>query len=193
MNSDHHFLTSERTIEIDTATVLANQRIAIECLNTKFETLAFDHNDGDDGNFLSGWQCENPFVSDLLQSVRERATTFDHRRYTYFDSHKDLIQSIHSYHKRLDTFSPQSVICGCGTTSLLSTFSAYLHSMGVTKVYYIPPLYITLQTALDSYGIHTEAVTIKQPYEENFSIDLPDVMNPVLLLTDPVWYAGMAI
>ena len=162
-------------------------------LNTKFEKLAFDQGDGDDGNFLSGWQCENPFVSDLLQSVRDRATTLDHRRYTYFDSHGDLIQSIHSHHKRLDAISPQAVICGCGTTSLLSTFAAYLHSIGVSKVYYIPPLYITLQTALESYGIIAEAVSSKQPYEDDFYMDLPDINNPVLLLTDPVWYAGTSI
>jgi aspartate/methionine/tyrosine aminotransferase len=65
--------------------------------------------------------------------------------------------------------------------------------MGVTKVYYIPPLYITLHTALDRYGIRMKAVTSKQPYEADFSINLPDVNNTILLLTDPVWYSGTAI
>ena len=88
---------------------------------------------------------------------------------------------------------PQSVLCGCGTTSLLSTFAAYLQSIGVTTVYFIPPLYITLQTGLERFGIQSIPVSEKQPYEAGFAMELPSEKNCVLLLTDPVWYAGMAI
>lgn len=162
-------------------------------LNAKFEKLAFDQNDGNDGDFLSGWQCENPFVSNLLKSVRNKALEMDHRRYSYFDAHTGLIESIRSHHEILDFISPQAIVCGCGSTSLLSTFAAYLRSIGVKKVYYIPPLYITLHTAFDRYAICTEPITDKQPYEDDFSIRLPVEMNAVLLLTDPVWIAGTSI
>jgi aspartate/methionine/tyrosine aminotransferase len=65
--------------------------------------------------------------------------------------------------------------------------------MGTTKVYYIPPLYITLHTALDLHGILTIPVTQKQPYESGFKICLPSEQGSTLLLTDPVWFTGVPL
>lgn len=165
----------------------------IRQLNSKFESIAFDFGDGDDGNFLSGWQCENPFVKEFISSVQQNSIKFDHRKYSYFDSYADLINSIHYYHKNIDTNPPQSVICGSGSTSLLSTFAAYLASEDITRVYYMPPLYITLHTALHRFKIETIAVSDKHPYENDFTLNLPKVKNAFLLLTDPVWFAGIPI
>ena len=65
--------------------------------------------------------------------------------------------------------------------------------MGVSRVYYLPPLYITLHIALDRYGIRTTPLTERQPYEPAYDFDLPDDPGAVLLLTDPVWYAGVTV
>jgi aspartate/methionine/tyrosine aminotransferase len=172
---------------------LAAQQRATASLNAKFERLAFDLHDGDDGDFLSGWQCQNPFVSRFLSNVRQRAETLDHRRYSYFDAHSELGQSILDHHTCLDGVRPEAVLCGCGTTSLLFTWATYLHSIGVSRVYYLPPLYITLHTALDRYGIRTIPLTARQPYEPSYDFELPDEPGATLLLTDPVWYAGVTI
>lgn len=172
---------------------LDRQREDTRRLSEKFESLAFDHNDGDDGDFLSGWQCSNGLVADLEEAIRARAKTIDHTRYNYFDTHADLIAAIQAHHRAVDDAPPAAVLCGGGATALLSVWATYLHSRGVDHVYYIPPLYITLQTALDRYGIRTIPVAATQPYEPGFSVDLPIEDVPVLLLTDPVWYAGTPV
>ncbi len=165
----------------------------VKLINSKFESIAFDFGDGDDGNFLSGWQCENPFVKEFLSSVKLNSEKFDHTKYSYYDAHDDLLTSILTHHKNLDTIQPESVICGCGSTSLLSTFAAYLASTGITRVYYIAPLYITLHTALHRFKIETIAVSEKHPYEKDFTLNLPKHKNSFLLLTDPIWIAGVPI
>ena len=165
----------------------------VRMLNAKFESVAFDFGDGDDGNFLSGWQCENPYVKEFISSVKHNSERFNHSRYSYYDAHEDLLTSIQYYHKSIDSYPPESVICGCGSTSLLSTLAAYLADTGVTKVYYIAPLYITLHTALHRFKIETVSVSDRHPYEKGFTLNLPKEYNSILLLTDPIWFAGIPI
>lgn len=165
----------------------------VASLEAKFERLAFDLNDGDDGEFLSGWQCSNPFVRQFLAMVSRRAETLDHRRYSYFDAHVNLARTILEHHEHIDGVRPEAVLCGCGTTSLLFTWATYLQSIGVSEVYYLPPLYISLHTALERYGIRAIALTTKQAYESSYEIDLPNEPGATLLLTDPVWYAGTRV
>jgi len=163
----------------------------ISCLNSKFESIAFDFGDGDDGDFLSGWQCENPFVEEFILRVKKNSDNFDPTKYSYYDTHDDLIKNIHSHHKNIDINPPESVICGCGSTSLLTAVAAYLAGAGITRVYYIPPIYLTLHTALHRFNIETIAVSNKHPYEDDFTLNLPKVKNAFLLLTDPIWIAGV--
>jgi len=170
-----------------------NEYNAVRQLNSKFESIAFDFGDGDDGDFLSGWQCENPFVEDLISRIKKNSENFDATRYSYYDAHGDLLKNIHLHHENLDTKSPESIVCGCGSTSLLSTIAAYLASAGIKQVYYIGPLYITLHTALHRYQIETIPVSDKHPYEKDFCLNLPKIKNTFLLLTDPIWIAGVPI
>ncbi len=37
--------------------------------------LEVEHNDGDKGNFLFGWQCENSFANDLIARTAERSSS----------------------------------------------------------------------------------------------------------------------
>jgi hypothetical protein len=173
--------------------MLAEQTKLTASLNAHYEELAFELNDGDKGNFLSGWQCENPFVSSFFATVKKRAESLDYTRYTYFDEHVALADSIVAMHAKFDRTPPQSVMCGSGTTSLLFAFVTHLQSIGTPRIYYIPPLYITLYSALDRYGIETIPVSTKQPFESKFTLHLPEERNSTLLLTDPIWYAGTSI
>jgi histidinol-phosphate/aromatic aminotransferase/cobyric acid decarboxylase-like protein len=172
---------------------LAEQAAGTAALNAHYEELAFDLGDGDKGNFLSGWQCANPFTSAFFARVRERANHLDFARYTYFDEHVDLAASILALHTTLDGASPQSVVGGAGTTSLLFAFVTHLKNLGTRRIFYIPPLYITLYSALDRYGIETIPVAARHAFEPDFELALPEEPNAVLLLTDPTWYAGRAI
>jgi aspartate/methionine/tyrosine aminotransferase len=162
-------------------------------LSAKFEHLTFDLNDGDDGDFISGWQCENDFIAATVAAVQERANKSDRTRYTFFEAQSELRTAIKELHKVRDGNEPESVVCGGGTTSLLFAFATYLKSIGTSRIYYIPPLYISLHIAFDAYGIEAVPVSTGQPYEPDFELMLPRDPGSILILTDPVWYAGVRI
>lgn len=46
---------------------------------TYYEELEFELNDGDKGNFLSGRQCENLFISSFFEAVRTRFESLDYQ------------------------------------------------------------------------------------------------------------------
>ena len=162
-------------------------------LNSHYQKLAFELNDGDKGHFLSGWQCDNPFIDELLAAVRSLTASIDYRRYAYFDDDEGLVDAIKDLHKGLDSRAPEQVLCGSGATALLFAFATYLRRRNVTSVYYVPPMYFTLHAALDRYGIKAIPVSAAQPYEPSFSLDLPTEQGAVLILTDPIWYAGKSV
>lgn len=170
--------------------VLAEQARHTAELNAHYEHLAFGLDDGDKGNFLSGWQCDNPFSAPLFAAVKERAKTLDYGKYTYFDDELDLSRKVTKLHKDFDGIAPEYVFCGSGSTSLLYGIAAYLRRTNVTKIHFIPPIYFTFQIALDSFGILTVPAARKQAFEQGFILDLPLERHSVLFLIDPVWYAG---
>lgn len=162
-------------------------------LNSYYEELAFDLADGDAGRFLSGWQCENPYASDFLEAVRDRCRYVDYRKYQYFDDDEELATSIRKLHRTLDGVSPGRVLCASGSTVLLYAFVTYLKRLGVTCVHYVPPLYHTLRIALETYGMNAVAVSNEQPFEEAFSLRLPQEKSCVLFVTDPIWFTGTMV
>jgi histidinol-phosphate/aromatic aminotransferase/cobyric acid decarboxylase-like protein len=172
---------------------LAEQIQKTEDLNAHYEGLAFDLDDGDKGNFLSGWQCENPFNTDLFSAVKERAKSINYGRYTYFDDDTELPELIKTLHHRLDGVRPEHVFCGSGSTSLLFGFATYLQKKGIRQIYFIPPMYFTLHLAFDRLGIRTIPISDRQPFEHEFAMRLPDEMKSVLMVLDPVWYTGTPI
>jgi histidinol-phosphate/aromatic aminotransferase/cobyric acid decarboxylase-like protein len=159
-------------------------------LNAHYENLAFELDDGNQGHFLSGWQCENPYVSDLLASIKNRSNSMDYRKYKYFDEDDELLNKIRGLHSSLDGVSPEAVLCASGSTSLLYSFVTYLKRRGINQIYYIPPIYFTLHIAFELYGICATPVSTQQPFEDEFSMELPDEKASVLFITDPIWYTG---
>jgi histidinol-phosphate/aromatic aminotransferase/cobyric acid decarboxylase-like protein len=173
--------------------LLAEQIQQTEKLNAFYEGLAFDLDDGDKGNFLSGWQCRNPYHAELFRAVKQRSEFIDYGRYTYFDDDTELPNLIKVLHERLDGRMPQHVFCGSGSTSLLFGFATFLQKRGVRTVYFIPPMYFTLHLAFDRLGIRTIPVANLQPFEPGFTLSLPLDSGSVLMVLDPVWYAGMPL
>lgn len=172
---------------------LEDQKRNTNELNSYYENLAFELEDGDKGNFLSGWQCVSPFTNELFDAVKERAKGINYGRYTYFDDELDLSNKILSLHKDFDGIAPQYVFCGAGSTSLLYGIAAYLNMKKVRKVYFIPPMYFTMHIAFDSFGIQTIPVSNKHPFEKDFTLNLPNENNSCLIVIDPIWYAGSPI
>lgn len=161
-----------------------------EDLARRYERLAFDLGDGGKGAFISGWQCENPFAADLLAEARDRSLSYDHTRYVYFDDEPELVRQVQSLHRTRDGHCGSAVFCGPGSSSLLSGFASLLRRIGVHRVYYLPPLYFTLQLALARFSIEAVPVAEHQAFEADFRLKLPNEHSAVLIVTDPVWYAG---
>ncbi len=168
----------------------SEQSMCTKKLNALYEELAFELDDGNQGHFLSGWQCENPYVSDLLSAIKVRSNHIDYRKYRYFDEDDELSNKIRNIHMSLDGIRPQGILCASGSTSLLYAFVTYLKRIGIGRVYYIPPIYFTLHIAFELYGICATSVSAQQPFEKGFSIELPSEKGSVIFITDPIWYTG---
>lgn len=162
-------------------------------MNEYYRRLAFELDDGNRGDFLSGWQCENRCVARLLAEVRARCASVDFTRYTYFDADEQLSQMIARFHQQVDRRAPEAILCGPGASPLLATFLAFLSSHKAQTAYYLPPVYHSILTGLERYGITVTAVAERQPYEADFRLLLPDRARSVLFMTDPAWYCGTAV
>jgi len=169
-----------------------NHRDPIAQLLNLHHVLEVEHDDGDKGNFLFGWQCENPFAGDLLAATRDRSRALNHIQYTYLEEDSALITEIRSAHRHLDGIEPCDVFCGAGATALLVTFAAYLRMKRIQEIYFVPPIYFSAHFALRLFGIHARPVSGRHAFEDSFTMNLPS-KESVLLLTDPIWYTGVPI
>lgn len=161
-------------------------------LNAIYESLDVDHGDGDGGRFLFGWQTENPFAQKVIDATELFRSKINYSQYSYVDQDKDLNKKIVDTHARLDGYAPDAVFCVAGSTAALFAFTAYLAKTNVRRVYYLPPLYFTQHVALSMFGIDAIPVSELHAIEPDYSFALPS-QTSVLLLADPVWYAGMSV
>src|ERR1700692_527516 len=83
--------------------------------------LEVEHYDGDKGNFLFGWQCENSFADDLIARTAERSRYLNRVQYSYLEEDAELVEKIGGLHQALDGVRPNDVFCGAGATPLLVT------------------------------------------------------------------------
>ena len=154
--------------------------------------LEVEHDDGDNGNFLFGWQCENPFADNLIARTAERSRRLNRVQYSYLEEDADLVGKIRKLHQTLDGERPIDAFCGAGATALLVTFAAHLRAEGVEEAYFIPPIYFSLHFAMRLFGIRARPVSSRHAFESSFTMNLPE-KRTFLLLTDPVWYAGVPV
>ncbi len=161
----------------------------IGALLARRRALEVEGGDGESGNFLFGWQCENPFAYRLLEETREQAKGIDRVRYTYLEDDTVLSESIRTMHREFGENSPQSVFCGAGAMSILFTFATYLRSLQVTEVYYLGPIYFSMHYALRLLGIRARSISALHAFEVGFKMNLP-AERCILILSDPIWYAA---
>jgi histidinol-phosphate/aromatic aminotransferase/cobyric acid decarboxylase-like protein len=150
------------------------------------------YDDGDNGNFLSGWQCDNAWAAYIDQKVRDARSNIDGSKYQSLNSDIELASGLNLFHKTFDGVVADAYFCSEGGTALIFTLAAWLRQHGIAEVYYVPPLYFTFHFALKLLGIRARKVTEFQPYEINFKLRHPTTRG-VLLLCDPVWYAGFPV
>lgn len=165
----------------------------LKALDEKYRYLTFALNDGGDGDFISGWQCRNPFADDLASAVRERSASLSAARYSYYGTQAELAEALKQLHVQRDGVAPVSIQCGPGATSLMYCWIRYLQSQGIKRVYYLPPLYLTAHNAIQSCGMRAVPVSTRHAYHPEFRLQLPKGERTVLFLTDPIWYAGCPV
>lgn len=157
------------------------------------EDLELKYGDGDGGDFLFGWQSINPFADDLLAAVKRRMEGVDYTKYCYMETNTDLAGAVVDLHERLDGVRPEEAFCAAsGGTSILFAFCYWLSRNEINEVYYIPPIYFTLLNGLRQFGIRARALSGYHSFEKEFRMDLPD-SKTVLIVADPVWYAGLPV
>jgi len=144
--------------------------------------------------FLSDWNCNNPFFNKILGSKlldlvpRRLASGGD---YVYFDEEHSILEGIRDFHLKREKidFSRCNVMAGPGSSSFLAAFSLWLRQSGYTDIYYLPPLYHTIHFLLDIVDMRVIPVSQKHAFEMDCVLSLPS-HSTVLLLCDPIWYAG---
>jgi len=166
--------------------------LSVSLLLKRHAELEALYDDGNNGNFLSGWQCENPWVASIHDGVKAERGTIDAGKYVYLEDDLNLRERFVAFHLNIDGVAPEALLFGEGSTSLLFSLCAWLRERGIEEVFYIPPLYFTLHYALRLLGFQARPVAAKHAFEEGFTVNLPP-KRCVLLFSDPVWYAGMSL
>lgn len=157
------------------------------------EDLEIQFGDGEGGDFLFGWQSINPFAKDFLAAVKRRTKGTDYTKYCYMESDEMLASEVVDLHAALDGIKPEDAFCAAsGGTSILFAFSYWLARNDVKEIYYMPPIYFTILNSLRRFGIHARAISGYHSFEENFRLNLP-MKKTVLILADPIWYAGIPV
>lgn len=148
--------------------------------------------DGDGGNFLSGWQCINPWRLAIEDEITGTRRSLDPSTYLYADAFPEIEHRFTDLHQVADRSRPERIIFGGGSTQLLHLIVAWMRSRGVSEVFYLAPMYHTLHWSMKALGIRPRPVNGRHPFELDFSFNLPD-KKTILIVTDPIWYAGVRI
>ncbi|MFF0292775.1 aminotransferase class I/II-fold pyridoxal phosphate-dependent enzyme [Kitasatospora sp. NPDC004614] len=146
--------------------------------------------------FVSDYNGAHPFVEAYLGELADLAPhrLTDVTRYSALDEDAALRAKIARMHSRLDgvAYEAQHVVPAGGSSSLLATFVLWLLSNGHRRIHYLPPVYYKLAYLLREFGIEPVPVARSHAHHDGFGLDLP-AERSVLVLTDPVWYAGRRV
>lgn len=148
--------------------------------------------DGDGGNFLSGWQCVNPWRLAIEDEIAKARCSLDPSAYLYADAFPEIEQHFADFHQVADKTRPEKIIFGSGSTQLLYLIITWMRSQGIDEVFYLAPMYHTVHWSLKAQGIRSRPINGRHPFEPDFSFNLPD-KKTILVVTDPIWYSGISI
>jgi aspartate/methionine/tyrosine aminotransferase len=144
-------------------------------------------------HFPSDWNATHPFVREFLgpEIASSGLVRPGESRYVYFDEHHEILDAIRGLHRYLEGIDlvRENVVVGPGASSFLLALCLWLVQQGYTDVSYIPPLYFTLHFFLKLFGIRARPLPSGHVFESRVPSGLP-AGKSVLLLCDPVWFAG---
>ncbi|MDQ5826705.1 MAG: hypothetical protein M3441_21195 [Chloroflexota bacterium] len=147
-------------------------------------------------HFLSDWNGGHPllkrFLGPELLNIQSDASSCS--RYIFFDEEHSVIEAIQRLHliREALQLSPENILAGPGSSSFLTAMSHWLRQQGYAEVHYLPPLYYTFHFFLEALNIIPIAASKKHVFETGATLDLPP-RQTVLILSDPVWFAGRRV
>jgi aspartate/methionine/tyrosine aminotransferase len=146
--------------------------------------------------FISDFHGDHPFVEDYLGSLASCPLTSlgDVTHYAAIDEDQRLRTRIAEFHQRYDGagYSGQQVLPSAGSSMLIGTFCTWLTIAGYSRVHYLPPVYYKFAYLFQRFGIDPVPVSDLHAFQPGFELRLPEDRT-VLVLTDPVWYAGRRV
>lgn len=146
--------------------------------------------------FLSDYHGGHPFLKEYLGELATSSPLqlADVSRYAGLDEDMALRTKIAELHSSYDgvRYSAAEVAPSGGSSSLLCTFCNWLMLSGYTRLHYLPPVYYKFAYLFRHFRIDPVPVTDRHALQEGFELHLPDERT-VLILTDPIWYAGQRV
>lgn len=146
--------------------------------------------------FISDYHGGHPFIADYLGPLAASPAPHlgDIARYAGLDDDLVLrrkIAALHHDHDHLP-YSAAHVLPSGGSSSLLGTICTWLSLTNRKRVHYLPPVYFKFAYLFHRFAIQPIPVADRHAFQPDFRLRLP-AQRSVLLLTDPIWYAGMRV
>ncbi len=146
--------------------------------------------------FVSDYNGGHPYVEEYLGELADTAPLRlgDVSRYAAIDEDWELRTRIAELHDRFDgvKYRPEQVVPSGGSSSLLGTLCTWLMLSGHRQIHYLPPVYYKFAYLFRRFGIAPVPVSDHHAFQPAFDLRLP-ARKSVLILTDPIWYAGLRI
>lgn len=145
----------------------------------------------DKTEFLSDWNCQHPYFK---EEFRQPATEGSIQEYNYIRAEDNLTRMIADFHQKTDrtSYGMEEIVTSNGSTTIISSIFVWLAANKVREVYYIPPVYYTFTYFSKLYDISLRPISGSHLFEKGMQLNLPE-KKCTLLLTDPVWYAGITV
>jgi aspartate/methionine/tyrosine aminotransferase len=143
-------------------------------------------------DFLSDWNCQHPFYLEYFNNSKIDSTQI--QKYNYVRAEDDLTKLISAYHTKNEEpyYSLNEIIVSHGSTTIISSFFIWLKLQKIECVYYIPPVYFTFHFFSKIYNIPLRPISSSHLIENDMHFNFPKKKS-ILIVTDPVWYAGFSV
>lgn len=169
----------------------AEQALALRLHRQLDQTLAT----GGVRRFVSGYDTTHPFVRAYLGDANG-TEPFDHEAgpYTFAQDQRDLIGAIQTFHQLTDGvhYEPREILLSAGSSPLILSILSWLSEEQQSEIYYFKPLYHAFYFWADILKLRLIPLSEEPLWDDRGGLSLPD-RRSVLLITDPVWFAGRTL
>lgn len=143
-------------------------------------------------SFISHWDCSHPYYKNFFDEITLGNGSI--QKYIYLNNDLPLISNISRFHELNENikYSEKEIIASTGATKIISVFFTWLKLTNTQYIYYVPPLYYSFHFFANVHKIRLRPITRNQLYEKQVTLNLPD-KKCILIITDPIWYAGVTI